>query len=254
VALATGGFIGHYYAPAAAAPPQPAVLVMGGAEGGLGEYLDAIAALLASHGHPALAIGYFRLPGLPADLANVPLEYFIGALTWLRGQPGVDRGRVFAYGASRGSEAALLLGAHRPDLVQGVAALVPSDVVHCAYPSCAGPSWTLAGAPLPYTSQFDGPNPTDSTAAVIPVERIVGPVLLVCGEADVEWPSCPYARAIDARLAARPGAQRHLLLAYPGAGHKVGLLLPYQPDDGGSADARGQAEAWPRLLDLLGTS
>jgi hypothetical protein len=88
----------------------------------------------------------------------------------------------------------------------------------------------------------------------IPVERIVGPVFPVCGEANVEWPSCPYARAADARLAARPGAQRHLLLAYPGAGHKVGLLLPYQPDDGGSADSRGQADAWPQLLDLLRAS
>jgi dienelactone hydrolase len=249
--FAQDGFIGHYYAPAATDVPQSAVLVAGGGEGGLAEYLDATAALLASHGHPALAIGYFGLPSLPTQLANVRLEYFIGALTWLRGQPGVDRSRVFTYGVSRGSEAALLLGALRPDLVHGVAAMVPSDVVHCAFPSCAGPSWTLNGAPLPYTSQFLDPNPADAPDSVIPVERIAGPVLLVCGESDREWPSCPYARAADARLAGRPGAQLHELRAYPGAGHKVGLVLPYQPDDGTRADSVGQADAWPRVLDLL---
>ena len=249
--LAKDGFIGHYYAPVVSSTPRPAVLLFGGGEGGLGGYLDTAAALLASHGHPALAIGYFGLPGLPGQLTNVRLEYFTGALTWLRGQPGVDRDRVFAYGDSRGSEAALLLGARRPDLVHGVVALVPSSVVHCAYPNCSGPSWTMDGVPLPYTREFGGPTPTDEPAAVIPVERIAGPVFLVCGESDTEWPSCPYARAIDARLAGRAGTAQHLLLAYPGAGHKVGLLVPYQPDDGGAVDGKGQEDAWPRLLALL---
>jgi dienelactone hydrolase len=248
------GFFGHYYAPAASGAPRPAVLLIGGAEGGLGAYLDVAAGLLASHGFPALATGYFGIQGLPTNLANAPLEYFMGALAWLRGQPGVDRAHVFAYGDSRGSEAALLLGVHRSDLVQGVVALVPSDVVHCSFPDCTGPSWTLRGAPLPYTRQFDGPVPTDDPAAAIPVEQIAGPVFLVCGESDSVWPSCPYARAIDQRLADHADPHHHLLLAYPGADHDVGWLAPGQPDTRLRGNAVAKADAWPRLLDLLSSA
>jgi dienelactone hydrolase len=249
--LSPDGFFGRYYAPAATSAPRPAVLLFGGAEGGLSSYLDVAAGLLASHGFPALAIGYFGIQGLPPQLENVRLEYFMGALAWLRGQPGVDGAHVFAYGDSRGSEAALLLGIHRPDLVQGVVALVPSNVVHCSFPDCTGPSWTLGGAPLPYTRQFDGPVPTDEPVAVISVEQIAGPVLLVCGEMDSVWPSCPYARAIDQRLADHADPHRHLLLAYPAADHDVGWLAPNQPDTSLKGDALAKADAWPRLLDLL---
>jgi dienelactone hydrolase len=248
------GFFGHYYAPAVGAAPRPAVLLIGGAEGGLGAYLDVAAELLASHGFPALTIGYFGLQGLPGRLANLRLEYFMGALAWLRGQPGVDQAHLFAYGDSRGSEAALLLGAHRPDLVRGVVALVPSSVVHCSFPDCTGPSWTLDGVGLPYTSQFDGPDPTDDPGAVIPVERIAGPVMLVCGESDSVWPSCPYARAIDQRLTGHADPNPHLLLAYQGADHDVGWLAPDQPDTNLEGDALGKADAWPRLLALLGAA
>jgi dienelactone hydrolase len=249
--VAQDGFFGHYFAPAASATRRPAVLLMGGAEGGLGEYLDVAAGLLAAHGFPALTVGYFGLQGLPNELANLPLEYFVRALTWLRGQPGVDPSHVFAYGDSRGSEAALLLGAFRPDLVHGVVALSPSNVVHCSFPDCSGPAWTLNGAPLPYTSQFDGPAPTDQPAAVIPVEKIAGPVLLVCGQGDFIWPSCPQAQAVDQRLSGHGDPYPHELLSYPGADHDVGWLTPDQPDTV-IADARGKADAWPRLLALLG--
>jgi dienelactone hydrolase len=244
------GFFGHYFAPATGAAAHPAVLLIGGAEGGLGAYLDVAAGLLASHGFPALAVAYFGISGLPPELANVPLEYFVRALAWLRDQPGVDRTRMFAYGDSRGSEAALLLGAHRPDLVEGVVALVPSDVVHCSFPDCTGPSWTLDGTPLPYTSQFDGAAATDDPAAAIPVEQIAGPVLLVCAEGDFVWPSCPYARAIDQRLTGHADPHPHVLLEYPGADHNVGWLAPDQPDTV-IGDALGKADAWPRLLSLL---
>jgi dienelactone hydrolase len=251
LALAQDGFIGHYFAPASTGAPRPAVMLMGGADGGLHPYVDEAADLLASHGFPALAVGYFGLPGLPPKLAGVRLEYFMGALTWLRGQPGVDRAHVLAYGGSRGSEVALLLGAHRPDLVQGVVANVPSNVVHCAFPDCDGPSWFLNGAPLPYTRQFLGADPTDQPAAVIPVEQIVGPVLLMCAEADRTWPSCPYARAIDQRLTDHADPNRHQLLAYPAASHSLGGLVPDQPGTTSRADALAEADAWQRLVDLL---
>ncbi len=222
-----------------------------------------MAALLAAHGYPALALAYFNAPGLPATLSDIPLEYFARALRWLRAQPQVDPEHVLTLGVSRGSEAALQLGAYYPHLVNGVIASVPSDVAICSYPNCSGAAWTLHGRPLPYTFQFDNPRPVDDSAAVIPVERIRGPVFLDCGGADAVWVSCPYARAIMTRLAAHHDAYQHLLYAYPAAGHGVGSLVPYEPVadattagvnlSGRFPDANPDAAAalWPRLLQFL---
>ena len=79
--------------------------MFGGSEGGQG-FSPVIAGLFASHGYPALSVAYFGAPGLPKTLSSIPLEYFTGALTWLRKQPGVDPSRVWIYSGSRGSEAA----------------------------------------------------------------------------------------------------------------------------------------------------
>ena len=96
------------------------MLVFGGSDGGLSGTL--VAALLAAHGYPALALAYFNAPGLPAQLSDIPLEYFATALRWLRAQPQVDPRHVLTLGVSRGSEAALLLGAYYQRLVDGVIA------------------------------------------------------------------------------------------------------------------------------------
>jgi dienelactone hydrolase len=259
--LRTAGFYGEFFSAASAPERRPALLVLGGSEGGLSGTL--VAALLAAHGYPALVLAYFNAPGLPAQLLDIPLEYFARALRWLRAQPQVDPGHVLTLGVSRGSEAALLLGVYYPHLVNGVIGSVPSDVAICSYPSCSGPAWTLRGRPLPYTFQFDNPHPVDDPAAVIPVERIRGPVFLDCGGADAVWVSCPYARAIMTRLAAHHDAYQHVLLAYPAAGHGAGSLVPYEPVadtvtpgvnlSGRKPDANPDADAalWPRLLRFL---
>jgi hypothetical protein len=81
---------------------------------------------------------------------------------------------------------------------------------------------------VPCTNQIDDPAPSDA-AAVIPDQKIDGPVLLDCGEADKTWTSCPYARAILSRLDRYRDRWGHVLYAYPGAGHYVGSLDPYEP-------------------------
>src|SRR6185437_363128 len=100
-------------------------------------------------------------------------------------QPGVLANEMYVSGGSRGSEAALLLGAYYPGLVHGVIASSPGEVTLCSYPGCTGPAWTLHGKPLPYTNGPDNPAP----AAVIPVQKINGPLLLDCGTADQIWNS-----------------------------------------------------------------
>jgi dienelactone hydrolase len=238
---------------------RTAVMVIGGSDGGLGNSAS-VAAGLAEAGFPALAVAYFKERGLRHQLEAIPLEYFTTALKWLARQPGVDRAAVVAWGVSRGSEAALLLGVNYPELVHGVAALVPGNVTLCAYPSCPQPAWTLHGKAIPFQTGF-GPAAANPDTA-IPVEKITGPVLLVCGQDDQVWPSCPMAEAIVARLDQRPNGPPSVLLEYPGVGHAIGFLRsgspavptgPFSPDPASPAAVLQNArqDAWPRALEFL---
>jgi dienelactone hydrolase len=234
------------------------VLEFGGSEGGLDGQL--VGAALASAGYPTLDIAYFGEPGLPSQLKNIPLEYFAGALRWLARQPGVLPGQIYVSGGSRGSEAALLLGAYYPGLVRGVIASSPGNVSLCSYPGCTGAAWTLHGQPLPYTGQFDNPDPADNPAAVIPVQNIQGPVLLDCGTDDQTWISCTFAQAIQLRLTAAGDRYAHVLYRYAGAGHLVASLIPYEPTSATSrlgpgdtplANTDADARLWPEVLSFL---
>lgn len=248
------GFDGEFVTPAGA-HHREAVLTFGGSEGGIHSLLEA--GLLASHGYPALTIGYFAAPQLPPTLQDIPLEYFTRALRWLGHQPQVNPRRIIVMGVSRGSEAALLLGAYFPQLVRAVIAHSPSNVALCS-PHCTGPAWTLHGRALPYTRQFDNPHPTDNPAAVIPVERIQAPIFLDCGGTDPVWDACDYAHAIVSRLVAHHDRYQHELVAYPNAGHAIESAIPYEPSYGfglgapsPSAQENAAADLWPRLFAFL---
>ena len=238
-----------------------------GSEGGLNAVSEQGAAL-AAQGYPALVVAYFGGSGLPSALQEVPLEYFVKALSLLAKQPGVDPTHLLVWGTSRGSEAALLLGADFPDLVHGVIAGVPSSVAWGSYPESGSAAWTLGGKPVAYAAfpaDWNQPDPADAQDAVIPVERIDGPIFLVCGEADRIWASCPYTDAITARLARYHFGYPVIALHYPAAGHYGGDLIPYLPfadaaspttdlaSSGGTelADQQAEANSWPRLLAFL---
>ena len=265
--LAATGIYGSLYLPVRPSGPKPAVLVLGGSEGGLSTSLQA--ALLAAHGYPALALAYFGVPGLPPTLHNIPLEYFVTALTLLATQPGVDPHHLLVWGASRGSEAALLLGAHYPQLVHGVIATVPSGVVNAGYPPTEPPqpAWTLGGTPLPFATRADYQRHdiTVTSNLVIPVEQINGPIFLLCAGQDRIWLSCDYTHLITTRLSANHFTHPVTALTYPAAGHLAGTLLPYLPFTGAPsptntlaktggtelADEQAQADAYPKLLTFL---
>jgi dienelactone hydrolase len=221
---------------------RPAVLVFGGSEGG--NSLIDVAALLAAHGYPALALAYFREPGLPSDLVRIPLEYFARAVRFLRRAPGVDPARVLVMGASRGGEASLLIASTFPRLIHGAIGLVPSDSV---YPSPAAnlPAWTLHGRAV---------RPEE-----IPVLRIDGPVLTVGAGDDHVWGSSESVAQIEEQLTHGDDRFAHDGLVYRDAGHLIGNALPYFPAPtqqsafGGTArsDAIAKADLWPRILRLL---
>ncbi|GAY10264.1 cytosolic acyl coenzyme A thioester hydrolase, inducible [Pseudonocardia sp. N23] len=220
---AVAGFHGELHLPpGGGATARPAVLVVGGAEGGI--MIDPLAAALARKGFPALAVAYFGLPDLPPTLSRIPLEYFAGALRTLATQPGVDPHRIVVWGVSRGSEVAQLLAVDFPDLVAGVVADSPSSVVHASSTSPDVAAWTLGGRDVAYTSVAHQDDPQAPGATVdgsaIDDAAIVGPILTICGDADRLWPSCAFADAIAAR------SPRVTRLVFPGAGHSfVGLYL-----------------------------
>jgi dienelactone hydrolase len=252
--VAQEGFAGTLFSPPDTTVRRPAVLAFGGSEGGTGNGV-LVAKALAAKGYTALGIGYFHVPGQPDTLKNIPLEYFATAVRWLARQPGVDPHRIEVYGFSRGTEAALLLAVDFPDLVDGVVAGSPSSVVHASYPRADGPAWTLHGRPIPYVDRTEVNNPRPAgDRARIPVQRIRGPVFLLCGQADAVMASCPFTQAIGERLRARPYAE----LQVSDAGHLVGIPVAGgvntpEGDLGGTqqADALGRLDAWPKLLAFL---
>ncbi|BAJ26076.1 MULTISPECIES: acyl-CoA thioesterase/BAAT N-terminal domain-containing protein [Kitasatospora] len=243
------GVSGMLFLPAPGTPRRPAVLLFGGSEGGNG--LASTAALLASHGYPALALGYFGLPGLPDGLKDVPLEYFAGAARLLAAQPGTDPGHLLALGYSRGSEAALLLAEDYPDLVHGAIVYAPSAQVNPGFPY-GGAAWTKDGRAVP-------PGP-------VPLDRVSGPVLALAGADDQLWRSPDWARQIARELDDAHNPYPHRALVFPGSGHGVGTY-PYVPEGtrpvqpvsgqplqlGGTraGDAAARAAGWPEVLALL---
>jgi dienelactone hydrolase len=268
LSVARIGFYGLYCSPAPQPGLRPPVLVFGGSEGGLST--ASTAELLASRGFPALALAYFDEPGLPDALDQIPLEYFIRAANWLGAQPGADAQELAVWGDSRGSEAALLLGAYFPGVVHAVIAGSPSSVTNPAV-SLTHPvpgtdsAWTLNGQPLPVALPYGDPASQFDPAAVIPVQKIAGPVLLLVGADDRLWPSPAYARAIMRRLDADHDPYPHQDLVFPEAGHLAGAAFPYDVGPtaltepmgtlelGGTSFANSVAEtsAWQHVLAFL---
>lgn len=247
------GLVGTLYLPPGDGP-FPAVMVLNGSGGGINEPR---AALYASHGYAAFALGYFKGPGLPDYISNTPLEYFAKGMDWLRRTVRPAHDFVALSGQSRGGELVLLLGATFPEAVSAVIGYVPSALIHSAQNACdpaigrEGPTWLLDGKPLPHIwennrtaswAPFDeGPPPHRHTNAMlsalddaqaverarIPVEKILGPVMLLSAEDDGSWPSSRYSRMVTERLAAHshPHAVEHL--DFENAGHAI--VFPYVP-------------------------
>ena len=272
--------------------PFPTVLVLGGSGGG---FPDSSAALFASHGFAAVSLAYFGVEGLPPELLRIPLEYFESALQWITEHPLLRADRLAVSGTSRGGELALLLASRYPQ-VRCVVAYVPSSHVWGAVSRGDDfgieeeyAAWTYQGRGIPYAGRVrnDAVEPDaqgvirltpafleyladreHSRSAVIPVERINGPVLLISGTDDALWPSTHFGDLIVQRARDRgfDFAVEHLI--FEGAGHSIGagyapttVNRAFHPvrkaiiDLGGTPAglAKARAESWPRVLDFVRT-
>lgn len=239
------GLVGRLYRPASNGD-VPGVLLLGGSGGGLPVWQLTMAGILASHGYATLALGYFKLPGLPPTLNGVPLEYFQTAITWMESQPGLDAERLGVIGVSRGGELALILGSRFPK-IKAVVAYVPGSMVGRSLgPGPFAVAWSWQGTPLKQET--------------IPVEKINGPVLLISGGRDALWHSSLMSRNVMYLLEQAGHPHRFEHLDFPEAGH--GIMGPgYGPSPaafarrfGGTraANAHALAEGWSAVLDFLG--
>lgn len=240
-----GGVRGVFYPAAAHAPQGVPIVVLAGSGGGLPQ---AQAALLASHGHPALAQGIFDYKDLPTTMRDIPLESFSAAAHWLKQRTGAHR--VAVMGTSRGSEGAGLAASYFPEDFSAAVVYVPSHLTNGAF----GPgikdvvaAWTYKGKPLPADhGETDSNNAGDAAHSMvppgfigtpyylgtwsdpaiaatlgIPFERMRGPVLAIGGGADQMWPSFIGAEQIRRRLVQHGKSDMVEVHIYPGAGHFV---------------------------------
>lgn len=226
------GLVGRFFPPAgspagASSDPAPAVIVIGGSDGGLSPYADLTASVLASHGYAALNLAYWGITGLPFEFENIPLEYFGTAIRWLQRHPMVDQERIAIHGTSRGGEGALLVGSYFPEIKAVVSNVGSGYVVEAPWASTPTPAWTWQDEALPYAGMTADPSPEEIAQAEIPVKRINGPVLLIGADADQLWPSSTLSKVAFDRLQRYQHPWADQLLRYPGAGHFISV--PYQP-------------------------
>lgn len=231
---------------------RPAIILLGGSEGG--SYVTRGAAALASRGFAVLALPYYspaqwpsqkaELPTLPAAFVDIPVERLNEARAWLQTRDDVDATRIALHGTSKGAEFALLAALHLP-WVSSVVAVVPSDVVWEGWGAGVEggqrASFALNGKPFPFVPYLDfgqefmgfqtgeavrirrpqdkgrAAHPAAAAAARINVERIKAPVLVVGGHEDQVWASGMMAQNIAERRA--EAKLDTVALVYVDAGH-----------------------------------
>jgi dienelactone hydrolase len=196
-----------------------------------------------------LSLAYFKSPGLPPYLEEIPLEYFENAFTWLASQPEVVSDEIVLIGGSKGAEVALVLGGMN-SRIKAVVALSPSSVVWQGIPrkgadigTAVKSSWTYEGKGLPFVPfgiskwslgtvllgklrkvhEQALQNKAQVEQAAIPVEKIQGAILLMSGKRDQMWPASDMCKQILGRLAAKGFAHHYEHIAY-NTGHNGYLM------------------------------
>ena len=222
--------------PATGEPQNVVLIMLGGSEGGMPDYYDTNG--LTAVGYSCLVVGYFGTENTPDRLQMIPLEYFEKVFDELQLMPEVAGKKIVIWGGSKGGELALLL-ASRYNQIRGVIAAVPSAVVFQGIGVQPVSSWSYQGVSIPFVPyiDYDWSKVVDSQyvemyeqsleqteavkQAIIEVENINGPILILSGKADTMWPSSQMGTMLVNRLAEKGFSHRYWHYAYEDAGHTL---------------------------------
>jgi len=245
-------FPGAVFATMPGTARRPALIVLGGSEGG-GSFARDRAPRFASRGFAVLGLPYYspgrserEIPELPAAFVDIPVDRLNAAFEWLKRRPDVDASRVALLGASKGAEF-VLIAASKFKWITSVVAIVPSDVVWEGWGPGVEPgtrsSFALNGKALPFVpyvefaQELEGfrtgrdvrmrrfqdkgraANPAAAVKARIEVEKFRGPLLVIGGHDDQVWASGMMAQNIAERRAA--AGLETVALIFPEAGHAI---------------------------------
>lgn len=200
---------------------QPLIVGLGGSEGGnawTSDYWKKTRDQFIEKGYAFLAIGYFGAKGTPDKLEKIAIEDVHYAIEVAKKNKKINKENIAIIGGSRGADLALLLGSYYDD-IKGVVAIVASNVTFPGNTNHFTTStWTYQNKELPFVPVNDEAVPylmkndlrgtfeamlQDSIAeekALINIEKINGPILLISATKDEVAPSTPMAEKMITRL------------------------------------------------------
>jgi len=219
---------------------QPLVVAFGGGSGGNDwerNYLKDKRDQFLARGFAVLAIGYFKTDQSPGSLDRISLNAISDTILHIASRyPQLDTSRIILMGASKGGELVLNL-ASRFAHFKGVIALSTSHVSFPALTIAANTSsWQfndqeVVYVPAPFKtiipalkgdlySAFVMMLDNEKTVALaeIEVEKINGPILILSGTQDDQWPATRMSDQIINRLAKKEFKYSYQHLPFEG-GH-----------------------------------
>jgi len=222
---------------------QPLIVGFGGGGGGNDwsrAYMKEKRDRLNAMGYAVLAIGYFNTNGTPKHLDRISLNVISDTIISIAQNQKIDESKIALIGGSRGGELVLNL-ASRFSHFKAVIAMSTSNVSFPAITWSANTSsWTYDGKEVPYVP---APLKTISPAlkgdlytahsmmledekavkkAEIQVERINGPILIMSGKNDDQWPATLMSNHLIERLKAHNFKYYHEHMVLDG-GHTAPL-------------------------------
>jgi len=203
------------------AESQALIVAFGGGGGGndwVRNYLKGKRDSLNQQGFALLAMSYFNSDGIPKHLDRISLNAIRDTILSVAEHPKIDGTKIILMGASRGGELVLNLASRYPEFT-GVIAMSASNVSFPAITWSANTSsWMYDDQEVPYVpASLKTISPAlkgdlytahammleDKEAvekAMIPVENINGPILLLSGKIDDQWPATEMSEQIISRL------------------------------------------------------